>query len=43
MICDDNVEMISINNIPKYTRNHNVLTNHDSYEYSLNLGSSNRF
>lgn len=43
MICDDNVEMISINNIPKYPRNHNVLTNHDSYEYSLNLGSSNSY
>ncbi|HDE0557986.1 TPA: lantibiotic dehydratase family protein, partial [Staphylococcus aureus] len=38
---DDNVEFVSINNIPKYPRNHNVLTNHDSYEYSLNLGSSN--
>ncbi|CDR65078.1 lantibiotic dehydratase [Staphylococcus argenteus] len=41
MMRDDNVEMISLNNIPKYPRNHNVLTNHDSYEYSLNLGSSN--
>ncbi|HDJ7768521.1 TPA: lantibiotic dehydratase [Staphylococcus aureus] len=40
MMRDDNVAMISINNVPKYPRNHNVLTNHDSYEYSLNLGSS---
>ncbi|HDJ3183598.1 TPA: lantibiotic dehydratase [Staphylococcus aureus] len=40
MMRDDNVAMISINNVPKYPRNHNVLTNHDSYEYSMNLGSS---
>lgn len=43
MICDDNVEMIFINNILKYLRNYNVLINYDLYEYLLNLGSSNSY
>ncbi|PNY83399.1 hypothetical protein CD172_12045 [Staphylococcus agnetis] len=37
---NDDIEMVSINELPKYPRHQNVLFNNDSFDYIVNLGKN---